>query len=1437
MGITDFVWEKLKNKPPTSLPSLLQQRIFIDPQNSLQGYSISSAGEVELRIRYNETEEGKQIVGVTDLRGQESEEMQVVALSEISHVSLRHLEQIEDPNHILVWSEAEGGITRIELPRYGLQFAFEGEDLICTTPSLAGYRVLLNASQAERKGLAFSLLLEHPDRTQPKKLLLPPANAITSGVVPMPSYSGLAFVLWILKVIILYLTTGELPNQSAVPVLKVQSNSDRLTLNMITMRPHTEEFMYTPGQETEEAQQLILQILQLGEREQAIEIFHSLEIPREYKTLHKWMRFLDHPTWSKNGAVALRISNQLLDMVKGDKRYEKFSEDLILKEKRFFRDYLSKMHSDPRHLQIPQEMFVRIAQKMKISSFDYYNEQIFPYFFTKEILEQALPVRGNAILEKEDALQPTRSIDRNSLRRDLPLLEHSIPLVWVKNQLSGYFSEEEGILTDSRGLFQQEIEPKLQEIGEEKSRIAEELHTMLFTSSDAIEQLAIYSKEKNIASKTELLVALLQDDFASLEAAGRLPKGIDLNKLKETVICFYDLEVKHHLVAKSEDELSQMMQDQNSVSPEIWCSKSLALLEALTYKREYDTEQLPELLAFEALHYITFRNGSAPSQLQLLKEILESVSSIVQAGTGTGKSSLLSVLRALMRANGTNLVTQKVLPHLYRETLGILQTRLGNLQGKLYPLLFNQSMPLQDAEGNSLFAQIYSDLLSTIQNKGCVLTDYKSIPLFEQKFFSCMSQIASYQREGHVVPQILITHCFYLKKILVLLQNREDSLMDEFDQPLRAVQRIQTQMKEGPLFERWMIEASLELYDILLEDPELLLAENLQKELPADVRLASIVRAAKRLAENFQKPQQTETIYGYLIGENEDILSQTAAWGALEQDRLAFFKDQCSTFLPLTLSRSSHSNYARGKDGKKVITCVNGGKRDAKFGNPIEEINYTIQDYFQKKMTPIHFREWLLDAKKDWLAHPEDAERRFAEILPDVSLGNLVYLSPDDFEDQASELLEQVNRNPQTIRFFLEQQLCSLRASGRVVSMNPQDMVEMSLAVTGISATTGSLHSLHEQFDLNDQSAQELEKVAIARLKRRSLREPIYYKLGNPLEAVGRVEDPHLCAIIDGSGILCNFPNRTVAEALLDANPILEKVEYYDEEGHINFIGQANAPLEKKGFYFPQEQNRGADKKLHPHGVALLTATEEGSIEDFIQEEGRMRHEQQKICVMLPDHSSIRTLDALIECKKENKKAGDAEDRYHAEAQRLHHIMRAAGRKEILEIGVSQSRIEELQPCIDRFVDLEMLFIQTLASEDIERGDYFQKNQKLIDSTGDPVNELTNLKIRLTQESENLNLSHEALEAYEAESIRPYLPSRVTPLSALENQEQEVQEELELNTNFEVEQEQQQESETVEKKWTFIYLVVQTRANIFKQKIGFIAHFLLKLHVRMLFCH
>ena len=212
--------------------------------------------------------------------------------------------------------------------------------------------------------------------------------------------------------------------------------------------------------------------------------------------------------------------------------------------------------------------------------------------------------------------------------------------------------------------------------------------------------------------------------------------------------------------------MEQIQITDNKKDPVQWESLSIMLHRLLTLQRHYDASKDPRLLIFEAQQFINFKPlEGGLEQMELLEALLKDPRAVVLAPTGSGKTAVISQNRSLLKPNGKNLVIQKVLPALYQQTYDKMRDVLGDLFGvAIYPFKYNLKMRSTrieyikgvNSEGNrpsvlyevSNFKYIYYEMLETIKHHGTILTDYKSLPMLEEKFWKLGQELRDKKING-----------------------------------------------------------------------------------------------------------------------------------------------------------------------------------------------------------------------------------------------------------------------------------------------------------------------------------------------------------------------------------------------------------------------------------------------------------------------------------------------------------------------------------------------------------------------------------------------------------------------------------------------------------------------------------------------------------------
>jgi hypothetical protein len=1471
---------------PPKLPLILDRGLYIDPANPLVGYSFNDKGEALFKVDLQTSKVwGLKIKNITDLRDPKLSNIawEVKSGEDIDHPVIQKLSSFEHLAQILVWGQ-KGHIEKIELPRFGLKFKLEGDQLICLNPAYKGYSIDLNASDADKQGIPFSLLLKAEDRNLPDKLIAPETDNFSMNIeLQLSKNRGIAWMISLVQT----LRKGV---DSKIQFENVAKDKE-LPLIVMEIRPNTSELMCPKDKRVHHFIELTKQMFLLSKFESASEMIKLMNIQKSDLTTsnkRQIAQFLNktYNSGSFEACVKLKLLKRLQKIAGTDPKHSKFVkgvEELILQ---LFPIYLAQGEKIPESLALTKLDFVQIAKLFKNNDTSYYEKHLLPYFLDKgepfdfpvklkssdkphkssqreDLLEKEVElvkkldveVESMTIEELEKLVNPSKKIDLNEMRASFKYIPDAPELLFSKEILADYFKEEqidlpafklpdvekeapsaekiavknlrknlENFRREPQFDYQLTNDPeKLKEIIKkqefriftlkaQKLDVKNKIDHLLKTSSDPLEQAAIYGKIKIMANFKELMLAMIQNNLEGLKEKGRLPTDLDTANLKQLLINYFDAEVKLNLSENCLQRTIELEKLNGWLEADAWKTESTTLYQLLSANRRYDINKNPEFLAFEALKSLTFRSlGAGTHQLDLLLAILRNPAGITLAKTGAGKSAILNVMRALMMPNGKNLISLRVLPALYNQTLDLLKSLQHDFKVFVYPLRFDLKMSLIKKEtildqGNkpqivqtSIFKEYYHKMLQTIQEKGCIVSDYKSYPLMEAKLWKLTREFKAMQSQGIEIPDIELEHWTSLKKIMILQGSLENALMDEFDQPNRPINRIQLQMEKPKLPAAFLAEDSMKIYKLLMQEKHLMLKENLQNEVDSDTRQLTIVNVAKKIAQDFISGDVTEKdVLDYILGKSEHILSKISDWPLEKKDELVFFKDQFYTFIPLALSYRGKSRYERSEDGKRILPCVMGEAHDAKFGSILVEINYMIQDYLQTGIKEAEFKEWIDNLVKELSKGHEGAKKRFETIFPGKSLENLKDYKIKKLAREVNADLK--NENPEKIWYFLSLRLKNMTVSGSVISMDPQNIVSQSRAVSGVSATLGSADALHSQFQIDKESADKIQAEMVYRLVNRLDNHYVLdeYDPKNPEEIITKnAKGKNISALIDGAGAFVEYDSKKVAK-LMESDR-LERVGFPKKDGSLDFVGNPHADINKRGFYYAQAYTRGLDVKFPEDATGILTVDDQGNLENLNQHEGRMRQNGQKIVMTrssLKPH--LKTAADVVVAKAAFGGNKQAEDLFSAKKQEMDNLLRADVRNNFLTEN-------DFDKSLDIFTQFEDFFVTPAVSDYQAPGSYFAAHHRIRKADKNPLDVLENKKAKLIEKCHKNGL-HDTIDKLDKisypQEIVEMMPEAVFGLEDNLDMDVEIEleEELELETELELEAEEELEFELEKEK-------------------------------------
>ena len=507
------------------------------------------------------------------------------------------------------------------------------------------------------------------------------------------------------------------------------------------------------------------------------------------------------------------------------------------------------------------------------------------------------------------------------------------------------------------------------------------------------------------------------------------------------------------------------------------------------------------------------------------------------------------------------------------------------------------------------------------------------------------------------------------------------------------------------------------------------------------------------------------------------------------------------------------------------MPCFNGDKHEAKFGSIGEEINYTIQDYFQAGVTPLELKEWIDKLLKEVEQGQEGAKERFQMAFPKRKL-------EEHKNYQFDELVAEVKLSPEAISYFLKLRLDKLMMSGSVISMAPQDVVGMGRAVGGVSATLGAKDSLHKQFTVNKEMAGRIQAEMIYRLIKRvnGHQTLLEYDPQHPQGVLDQAnKQAPLCAVIDGAGAYREFDPKQMAASMRQANSKLQRVGFHSEGGNIDFTGDPDAELNDRGFYFSQPNTRGADVRLKADGTALLTVNDQGTMEDLNQQEGRMRLPGQKVLIARSKFApEIKTLGDVVQRKSAYEARKMSEDLFRAKKQELNTIQRTYSKKHLLSI-------DSFNTFLDQFKEFQSVLISPSSPNYEEPGSYFEKNKHIRKCNHKPMEVFTDLRMQLIDSCKKFGLG-EAVKELESiqytEEILKAMPENVYSLKDhIETElEVELEEELELEREQEMYLEEEMEFELEKERETVKQMGVDVPFYLPRLETSVVYHVQEKIH-------
>lgn len=922
----------------------------------------------------------------------------------------------------------------------------------------------------------------------------------------------------------------------------------------------------------------------------------------------------------------------------------------------------------------------------------------------------------------------------------------------------------------------------------------EAVMAMLKTSNAAMassEQRAGYRKE---VTWEQLTNAFFDDSLPQLLRQAGFPE-VSAVALKASLGDFLKLETHRKYALFCRGKIEEMIKDKTAEST----FSGEQMVEMLTRCRAYDPIKHPQILVVEdELGFMM-----TAEQLEAVSSFVQNPNGITRALTGMGKTSVILLLSGLLKADGTNLVTLKFLDSLYPENVAHIQKVLGGvLKKRVTPLQFSMKTPLvfRHYKGDKLveeseFKRMYRNAMTTILEKGCMLTDRRSQPLLEAKWISLLYRISS-MPAGSKPDPMEKEHIFWLSKLLTLLHQRQHCVYDEHDKSLYPKEEIHLRIGQSEGIPEFSWLTTLEIFDVLRDHPKLGLLQNIQGELSQPQLEGILQEAAKVLATKWNTKHSQISVARlelYFKGESEDVLKEVeAVCTPAEQDQIALTKDMLLIYLLLTLSKTGNKKYIMSADGRSVIPCdyADVPREGAEFEEIRERIPYFIQNYYQNGVSLSYFQSWVQRLTRDAFEQMENmgldsvantpANQLFQSYFPTESLGSLL-------QHDVARLHAQVKKSPNLIRKFLVVLLPELRVSLRKIAIDAHNQVSMSHSSAGTSATMGCVDGLHRQFRVEDDSSKHLRAKMLTRFLSR-MHEPalLTYDPAKPKKVIKKLveADKTVRVVIDGAGALWSVQPQRSAQQLKEASG-LESVGYF-AKGRLLTEGNAKAGLDQRGQVFSHAQARGANVKLSGALPAVLTANGRTPLEEVIQNEGRLRQPDQPMRVAVPKDAGIKSVGELINRSLVAEAVDYSDNVFRSKKQEQRDIVRSTMIRQLTAL-FSRNEFDAGMTLFQKFIPSGFL-IHEGAENWMQPGQYYRQHHKLEPKNANPIKVLEARQQQLAKVASGLGLDSAAKELLQIKYNDPVLASKM-PLGVFEREGLVIDREIEVETEQEVEAE------------------------------------------------
>lgn len=596
----------------------------------------------------------------------------------------------------------------------------------------------------------------------------------------------------------------------------------------------------------------------------------------------------------------------------------------------------------------------------------------------------------------------------------------------------------------------------------------------------------------------ELIFNFAKQDPTALKMRNPALFPVDIQKLYTKIGKYLQLEVQKQQaerILKHVENLKKLYKlpgvDPGSVEGVVQL-----LAAEIIAARCYHIQDNPAALVLEYNLKVLLR----PQQVKMVDDFLQNknVEALRELIMGSGKSKIIMPLLGYLKADGTNLSTIIVPEALYHNVASDTAEILRDVYNlNLHTLDFNRNTEFTIATLENILAE----LKSIRDNKECLILTSKTLNCLLLKFIEQSVEHFSESGAKPLTPELEL-----MKKILHMLSTESTPLLDEADLLLNVLHEVSFSLgKQNPPIQQ-EIDLIADLYTILYTNPEIkklarlesdptgipdapLLTEKLyQANIKHPLAEALIEHLKTKEYDNKVEQQAINTFFRGLKDEEKKVaLHYLCRTKEKESEAQSFYDKQpleikkilalageeISNLLSHCLLSTCNERYGTDDEVGGLLaipfSAANTPSRGSEFANHHITINYTIQNYIQKKIprqilvAQIHLlqeqaRREIIEHQGTKTLQDTQAWRLFHEIAKGLSLP-FFNLS----EKQIDLLLELVNNNT-VLRLKMVQNLIlpQIVIFDKKLSSNSHNLASFSKN-SGFTGSLWNIASLHRK--------------------------------------------------------------------------------------------------------------------------------------------------------------------------------------------------------------------------------------------------------------------------------------------------------------------------------------------------------------------------------------